>query len=248
MTDKADSTSLLKAFKLKDFTLPGLDIKMIKISSGSFKIRTPKPKRVFITNDFYISAYEITISQYAKVLLGISKNLKHKNKRLPITFVSWHDAKNYCRLITAREKEAGRLPDGYEYRIPTEAEWEYAASAGSNELYYHGGMKERLPLYAVYETGKVLPGGTKKPNKFGLYDTLGNVWEWCYDVKKQEAIFSFINPVNNGKEYLERAIRGGSVNTVADKTTLSAKNYISPHSRYPDVGFRIVLGKKLDEK
>ena len=227
----------------ESFTVSGLNIDMIKIAPGSFTLRVSEKQKVFITNSFYISTHEITAGQYEKFPIKLTKNVDSNKLMNPVTNISWHDAIKFCRLLTAKEKEAGRLPEGYEYRLPTETEWEYAAGAGSTELYYHGPMHERLLLYAVYDIDKIDNIKTKRPNKFGLYDTLGNVWEWCYDAAGNKSILARINPVTLGKTYSDRAIRGGSASTDKNNTTLSSQRFISPHTKNSRIGFRIVLGK-----
>ncbi len=226
------------------FVIPSLDIKMVKINPGSLIDRN-KNKRIFITNIFYISSHEITVGEYKNFPLPFHEKINSNEENKPVTNISWHDAVKFCKLLTAREKESGKLPTGYEYRLPTEAEWEYAAGGGTDGLYYHGTIPERLPLYAVYNTGAATEIMTKKPNSNGLYDTLGNVWEWCYDAKGSNSFFSRINPVNKGKEYDDRAIRGGSAMTNSSNTTLAAQKYISPYTLNNMIGFRIVLAKSL---
>ena len=243
MTKKKSSNNL---FKSKTFVIPTLDISMVNIEPGSFTVRVPEEKHILITNSFFISTHEITIEQYKKAPLKMPKSANINKLNLPITNVSWHEAVKYCRFITAKEKEAGRLPEGYEYRLPTEAEWEYAASAGSKELYYFGSIQERLPLYAVYDTAKIANIKSKKPNKLGLYDILGNVWEWCYDAEGEKSILARLNPVTKGELHSNRAIRGGSASTDSKNTTLAAQRYISPHTLNNRIGFRIVLGKKIN--
>ena len=236
-----------KILDIKNFTIPTLNIEMIRIPTGNFNMRSMDNQYIFISNSYFISSHEITIGQYLKTPLKLPKNINTDKINQPIRNISWYDAVKFCKLLTAKEKEAGRLPQGYEYRLPTEAEWEYAASAGSKEIYYHGSMPERLSLYAVFNTGEINNIKSKKPNKFGLYDTLGNVWEWCYDSEGEKSILARINPVKKGKRYSNKIIRGGSAAENAENTTLKTRRSISPNTHNTKIGFRIVLGKKLEE-
>ena len=129
------------------------------------------------------------------------KIMANENDRLPMYFVSWYEAMDFCKKLTEQERTAGRLPDGYEYTLPTEAQWEYACRAGTT------GATSALPanvntndesLDAIAWYGKNSPNGytgrglsnlmagprdagKKAANKWGMQDMLGNLWEWCRD-------------------------------------------------------------------
>lgn len=98
----------------------------------------------------------------------------------PVYWVSWEEAVMFCRQLTERERAAGRLPVGYEYRLPTEAEWEYAFRAGRTKP-THAGELDEIAWYGGNTSDGPHAVATKRPNKWGLYDMLGNVWEWCGD-------------------------------------------------------------------
>lgn len=125
-----------------------------------------------------------------------STYLGNEDDNLPMYFVSWNDAQEFCRKLTARERAAGRLPVGYEYNLPTEAQWEYACRAGSTSATYAGpNTAEVLGGIAWYSAnsatgyaGRAVRRGAgprdvalKLPNAWGLYDMNGNIWEWCRD-------------------------------------------------------------------
>jgi formylglycine-generating enzyme required for sulfatase activity len=141
----------------------------------------------------------------------------------PMECVSWVTAVKYCKRLTAFERQAGRLPDGYEYRLPTEAEWEYACRAGTTGCFntdaaLEGFLKPKSNLNAFAHVGGVPAhvGGKRKPNKFGLFDMHGNVSEWTLDTFAPYKPGDQVDPVNFENEagqdvYVnEKVIRGGS--------------------------------------
>jgi formylglycine-generating enzyme required for sulfatase activity len=163
---------------------------------------------------------------------------------LPVEQVSWIDTTNYCALLTAQERGAGRIPTNCVYRLPTEAEWEYACRAGTTTRFYYGDDPgyTNLANYAWYgdALGTTHPVGQLLPNPWGLYDMAGNVWEWCQDWSGSYSGGSVTDPQGPATG-TDRVWRGGSWFYIARycRSARRAKNL--PAYTYDGLGFRVVL-------
>ena len=142
----------------------------------------------------------------------------------PAVYVSWYDAVEFCKKLSDIEGKA--------YRLPTEAEWEYACRAGATTAYYFGDNATELDKYAWFDENAWCAGekyahrvAQKSPNQFGLYDMHGNVWEWCDDLSGE------------GPEY--RVLRGGSWNSSSVDCSAWCRDYDAPGNRFSNVGFRL---------
>ena len=189
---------------------------MVPIKEGKFlmgdsrdlAIRGETPcVEITITKPFWISRYEITNRQFRHLTPAhITREWNHRKlngNEQPAAEVSWDEAVLFCKTLTDRERRLGRVPEGYEYRLPTEAEWEYVCRAGKTTDYYWGNdfgtdgamyangldIKSGKTFNFEVEPGAApedgfevsAPVGSFKPNDWGIYDMSGNVGEWCYD-------------------------------------------------------------------
>ncbi|MEW6159818.1 MAG: formylglycine-generating enzyme family protein, partial [Verrucomicrobiota bacterium] len=153
---------------------------MVLIKAGTFmRIKFP----VTITHDYWIGKYEVTQGEYAGLMGDNPSHFKEGGTNCPVEKVSHMQAMSYCAALTRRERALGRLPEHLEYRLPTEAEWEYACRAGSTNQFSFGDKEraEEFAWTAENSEGKTHPVGQKLPNAWGLHDMHGNVWEWCLD-------------------------------------------------------------------
>ncbi len=179
---------------------------------------------------------ELTMAERAEHEAKMNKGLESEEvgiffgDNIPVIFVSWHDAMKFCEKLTTQERDAGRLPAGYKYTLPTSKQWEYACRAGTTTKYCSGNTEADLSRVAWWELNsgdKTHPVGTKEPNAWGIYDMHGNVWEWCLDAHPY-----FLSG---------RINRGGSCVNDADYCESSFDLFNDPDCCSPALGFRVVL-------
>jgi len=155
-----------------------------------------------------------------------------KGAKLPVTNVSWDDCQEFIKKLNAKGKGG--------FRLPTEAEWEYACRAGTKTAYSFGNsIKPKDANYSDSKIGKPVAVGSYKANVFGLYDMHGNVWEWCEDWYGAYPKQSVTDPLGP-KEGKLRVLRGGSFNDNARNTRSASRLNLSPVDRYNHFGFRLV--------
>ncbi|MFM2095378.1 MAG: hypothetical protein RIS70_2502 [Planctomycetota bacterium] len=250
-------------------TTNSIGMKLKLIPAGTFTMGSVKggaselSHEVTLTKPFYLGAYEVTQEQYERVI-GVNPS-QFKNPRKPVETVTWDDAVEFCRTLSElpEEKAAGRV-----YRLPTEAEWEYACRAGTTTEYSFGDSENDLSRHgwfgnnsgkSVLDAAKLLasdeqnyeklllkngcqthPVGEKQPNAWGLYDMHGNVWEWCSDRFGDYLKTEVIDPV--GPETgSNRVRRGGSWRMVAATCRSAFRGKSFPLTRDAILGFRVAM-------
>ena len=200
--------------------------------------------QVTISQGFWMSKYEVTQGEYVAVM-GTNPSYFTGDLDRPVEQVNWNDAVAYCNQLTQRERSAGRLPSGYGYRLPTEAEWEYACRAGTTTRFGYGDDPgyTQLGSYVWYNSNNgstTHAVGVKKPNAWGLCDMHGNVWEWCLDWYGTYPGGSVTDPrgPTTGSSCV---LRGGSWLDFGRRCRSAHRYYNSPDYGYRNVGFRAVL-------
>jgi len=229
---------------------PTEPVGMIVVPAGTFWMGSPtnefgrsrdeRPWKVTLSQPFRIADHEVTQGEYAEVMGASSPGTGDPG--LPVVMVSWSEAQKFCSTLTRREQTAGRLPLGEVYRLPTEAEWEYAARAGAIGSRY--GNLDEIAWWAGNSGAEVqLPKG-KLPNSLQLFDMIGNVSEWCLDRYGSYPEGPGTDPVG-AKTGLSRVVRGGSWSDgdLSNRAAWRGKGF--PESQFPTVGFRIVRGRAL---
>ena len=232
-----------------NITLPvkdGISIDMVRVEAGTFtmgataEMKDPlddeKPThRVTLTNDYYIGKYEVTQALWKAVMGNNPSDFKGDN--LPVEQVSWDDCQDFLNKLN-------RIT-GKTFRLPTEAEWEYAARGGNKSRGYQYSGSSKLSDVAWYDDNsgnKTHAVGTKQANELGIYDMSGNVWEWCQDRYDKYNSSSQVNPTgaNSGSN---RMFRGGSWFNDAWLCRSSFRYFFTPDRRYSYLGLRLVLSE-----
>jgi formylglycine-generating enzyme required for sulfatase activity len=238
-------------------TVPELGIELVYVKEGAFLMggviigsADPPVRSVKLTRGFWLGKYEVSQKEY-EALTGKNPS-RYKGATNPVETVSWFDADAYCKKLTARERDAGRIPEGYEYRLPSEAEWEYAARGGfEGRPAWDAGTdtKQHLKWHLKHHGEKTHPTGAGKANSLGLYDMTGNVAEWCRDWHdpKDPRSMPVTDPIGapTGKQ---RICRGGLQMHWDDGISPLAFYDPDPPENVDDfLGFRVALGPVLPE-
>ncbi|MBO4544775.1 MAG: SUMF1/EgtB/PvdO family nonheme iron enzyme, partial [Verrucomicrobia bacterium] len=247
----------------KDITIPlasGVDLTLIWIEPGTFMMGSPENEfgrftdedlhQVTLTKGYWVGKYEVTQAQY-EAILGASANYsKFKDPSRPVECIFWSEATNFCAKLTEIERAAGRLPEGYEYSLPTEAQWEYACRAGTTTGLYSGkentstrGVCPNVDEIAWYDQNsgsQTHVVGQKLPNAWGLYDMAGNVAEWCLDWKGAYPGQAVTDPTGPETGTF-RVVRGGDWDNYAQFCRSAARHSNQPGFCTSSIGFRVAL-------
>jgi formylglycine-generating enzyme required for sulfatase activity len=214
-----------------------LEDKMVKVPSGEIALRDDRKKTKWIAEieAFSLSQYQVTQALYFEITQKSPSTFE--GDRHPVEGVSWYDAIYFCNLLSKKsgfkqcylidnegqEVSLNSQADGY--RLPTDAEWEYACRAGTRAV-RHGELDD-IAWYKENSEHKTHEVGLKDPNSWGLYDMLGNVWEWCWDIYDKEVYGPY------------RVFRGGGWYDAARGCLASNRRRSHPTFAIDDLGFRV---------
>ncbi len=274
--------------------LPGMNLELVAVRAGGFLMGSEaegdyeKPVHyVKITESYWIGRCEVTLADFRVFLTdtGNSNGIRWNDGNCPfqsaegypitgfkfgrmdtqpVVMVTWFGARDFCDWLTRRERDAGRLLPGFAFRLPTEAEWEFAARAGTSTRYPWGdewdcnrGMAENDTnssenrCVGIYRSRRLFVNSTApvasfSPNNWGIYDTSGNVREWCMDWF-DPAYYGSSNKDNpagppNGEK---RVIRGGAWIDEGAKCSSSFREGSVPGEGHSSIGFRVVLARSM---
>ncbi len=246
--------------KIKRFFVKNTkEIEMVYVPGGTFKMGDDAygdsgeiPVHTVTVNSFWICKYEVTQAKYQEIMGTNPSHFKGDNR--PVEQVSWFDAVQFCNKLSEREGlEPCYTINGREvtcdfskngYRLPTEAEWEYAARGGRKSRHYQYAGSNDVDAVAWYWNNagkKTHPMGQKRPNELGIYDMSGNVWEWCWDWYSSSYYSS--SPQKNPRGPYSgsfRVLRGGSLLDFARDVRVAKRGGNTPSYSYSDLGFRLV--------
>lgn len=202
---------------------------------------------VVITRGYWLGQTEVTQRQWKTIMGKTQKEQMAGNPlaedvgfgdKLPVYLVSWRDAMEFCRRLTERERKAGRLPPGYRYSLPTEAQWEYAARAGATEADVD--MDPEKICYIGNSRRKAKPVATRLPNAWGFHDMSGNVAEWCLDWYAEYPVGLRVDPLGASAGE-KRVDRGGSFTAHLGVCRPATRGSTLPTGTWPDLGFWVAL-------
>lgn len=195
------------------------------------------PAHTVSVKSFYIAETEVTQGQWYEIMGDNPSKFKTGDPSMPVEMVSWDNAKEFVRRLNYKENTD-------KYALPTEVQWEYAARAGTTTTWYCGDNISCVASIAVYNTQSPKPVKSKKPNKWGLYDMSGNMWEWvedCWSENYNSAPTNAETPSTENCQY--RTLRGGGFNFLALNARSADRKSDRPDNRDVNLGLRLLRTK-----
>ena len=224
------------------FKEPATGMEMVYVKGGCYQMgdsfyeggSEEKPVHGVCVDDFYLGKYEVTQGQWKKIMGGNPSHFSKCGDNCPVEMVNWNDAQEFISRLN-KGTGAGK------YRLPTEAEWEYAARSGGKREKHSSGDVYDGAWYFASSGNETHPVGTKAPNGLGIYDMSGNVWEWTNDWYEGDYYSHSArkNPAGPSTGDL-RVLRGGSWETGPVDVRTTYRNYLKPEYRGGGNGFRLM--------
>ena len=244
ISDLSNAVPALDPTKVSIITVNGVAFNMVKVSGGTFQMGAKlsgdgnddeQPVHQVTLSDYYIGETEVT-QELWQAVMGSNPSYFTGSGLLPVEEVSWNDCQTFITKLNALT--------GMQFRLPTEAEWEFAARGGnSSQGYKYSGSNDidDVAWYTNNSNSKTHEVGTKAPNELGLYDMSGNVREWCQDWYSIYSSSAQTNPTGPTTSDYYRVIRGGCWDSYARFCRVSGRSYNTPGFRYEDRGLRLAL-------
>ncbi len=228
------------------WTIPDLGLTLLPVAAGTFVMgsteRSGEPHerpqtQVTLTKPYWLGRTEVTQREWSAVM-G-SNPSRFKGDALPVESVSWTEAMEFCRKLTERERAADRLPAGYVYTLPTEAQWEYACRAGATAD--HAANTVEAAWHGTNSGETTHPVGKLPPNAWGFCDMQGNVWEWCSDWYGNKLKGGAVTDPKGNANGTLRVRRGGSYVIKPELMRFAMRGTGEPDARTYNIGFRVAL-------
>ena len=217
------------------YSVGGVEFKMVPVPGGTFDMGMDAGRQVTL-DDFYIGQTEVTQELWT-VVMGSNPSIHTGEANRPVENITWFDAKVFIERLNALT--------GEHFRLPTEAEWEYAArggSAASHNTYSGGNDLDAIAWYSTNSNSTTHPVKTKAPNELGIYDMSGNVWEWLEGFYGSLPNNGDINPRGNAWNSNSANFRGGAFNSIEDCSVTHRGDYLGASGTSDYLGFRIAMG------
>jgi len=240
---------------------PGAKLELIWIDPGQTRLGSPRNElgrndnegpltQTHISSGFWIGRTEVTQESFENVMGFNPSAAQSANPFIPVNRVSWLEAMEYCKILNQKEVEAGRLPPGLQFRLPTEAEWEYACRAGSIAPFSVAWDSKFLPPFWTFEVLLKKPAlsgpfaiMSSQPNLWGVYDMHGNLAEWTLDVYAQHTGREQWDSLQYvGSDPGLRTVKGGHFKAFAEEARSAARKAELLSDKKETIGFRILLG------
>ena len=226
----------------QNFTIADPALTLLWVAPGTFLMSSTHAAGddtlVTLTRGYWLGRTEVTQGQWQAVMEAYPLPSQFKGSERPVEKVGWELVMNFCAKLTERERTAGRLPAGYVYTLPTEAQWEYACRAGTTGSF--AGDVAAMAWTKTNSGGETHPVAQKQPNAWGFYDMHGNVHEWCADWYGGYPGGAVNDPAGAATGQF-RVHRGGAFSTSVGNARSAFRSWVQPSASNVTIGFRLAL-------